>query len=50
MPRESIVLACESCRRRNYTVSKNRRLQPDRLTYRKYCAFCRRHTAHRETR
>jgi large subunit ribosomal protein L33 len=50
MPREAIVLACEECKRRNYTVSKNRHRHPDRVTYRKYCTFCRRHTAHRETR
>ncbi|HUU45708.1 MAG TPA: 50S ribosomal protein L33 [Acidobacteriota bacterium] len=50
MPREKIVLACVECKRRNYTVSKNRSLKPDRVSYRKYCAYCHRHTMHKETR
>jgi large subunit ribosomal protein L33 len=50
MPREKIILACEECKRRNYAVTKNRSLKPDRVSYRKYCGHCQRHTAHRETR
>ncbi|HXG41365.1 MAG: 50S ribosomal protein L33 [Dehalococcoidia bacterium] len=45
-----IHLACTECRRRNYTTSKNRRNDPDRLELRKYCPRCRRHVAHREAR
>jgi large subunit ribosomal protein L33 len=29
---------------------KNRRNDPDRLEMKKYCRFCKKHTAHRETR
>ena len=45
-----VTLACPECRRRNYTSQKNKRNDPDRLTLNKYCRWCRKHTAHRETR
>jgi large subunit ribosomal protein L33 len=48
--RELVILACEKCKRRNYTTSKNKRLHPDRVEFRKYCRFCGTHTAHKETR
>jgi large subunit ribosomal protein L33 len=48
--RELITLACGSCKRRNYTSKKNKRTHPDRVEYRKYCRFCRKHTPHKETR
>jgi large subunit ribosomal protein L33 len=50
MPRDIITLACESCKNRNYTSTKNKRKHPDRVSYRKYCPFCQRHTMHKETR
>ncbi len=50
MPRDIIVLACEECKRRNYTTTKNRRTHSERVTYKKYCPFDRKHTPHRETR
>ncbi|MBI2304933.1 MAG: 50S ribosomal protein L33 [Chloroflexi bacterium] len=45
-----IHLACNQCKERNYTTSKNRRNDPDRLELSKYCFHCRAHTAHREIR
>jgi large subunit ribosomal protein L33 len=45
-----ITLACEKCKRRNYTTTKNKRTHPDRVQYTKYCRFCGSHTAHKETR
>ena len=50
MPREIITLACTECKERNYTTTKNRRLHPDRVEFKKYCPRCRKHVAHRETR
>ncbi|HIG52985.1 MAG TPA: 50S ribosomal protein L33 [Candidatus Latescibacteria bacterium] len=50
MPRDQISLECETCSRRNYTTTKNRRNQPGRVEYKKYCRFCHKHTAHKETR
>jgi large subunit ribosomal protein L33 len=48
--RDQITLACNECKRRNYISSKNKRLHPDRVEFKKYCRFCRKHTPHRETR
>ncbi|MBI4643669.1 MAG: 50S ribosomal protein L33 [Deltaproteobacteria bacterium] len=48
--RDIITLSCSECKRRNYTTTKNKRRTPDRLNFKKYCAFCRTHTLHRETK
>ena len=48
--RDIIHLACGNCKRRNYTTKKNKRLHPERVEHKKYCPFCRQHTAHKETR
>lgn len=45
-----ITLQCGECKERNYTTTKNKRNDPDRLEMRKFCNRCRRHTAHRETK
>jgi len=55
MPRQARVqdrgfwFACSECKRRNYTSVKNKRNDPDRLTLRKFCPACGKHTPHRET-
>jgi large subunit ribosomal protein L33 len=48
--RELVILACNECKNRNYTTTKNKRKHPDRLEHKKYCRFCRKHTVHKETR
>ena len=48
--RELVILACEKCKRRNYTTKKNKRLHPVRVEYRKFCRWCGTHTMHKETR
>jgi large subunit ribosomal protein L33 len=48
--RIAITLACEECKHRNYQTNKSKRNNPDRVTLRKYCRWCRKHTSHRETR
>jgi len=45
-----VHLACQECKRRNYSTTKNKQKTPDRLEFKKYCRFCRKHTAHRETK
>ncbi|MCX6827343.1 MAG: 50S ribosomal protein L33 [candidate division Zixibacteria bacterium] len=50
MPREQIALACGECKRRNYNTAKNKKTHPERVEYKKYCPFCNKHTAHKETR
>jgi large subunit ribosomal protein L33 len=48
--RIAVTLACEDCKRRNYQTNKSKRNNPERISLRKYCKWCRRHTGHRETR
>ncbi len=48
--RDIITLACQECKRRNYTTTKNKKNTPDKLQFNKYCRYCRRHTAHKETK
>lgn len=47
---ETITLACEECKNRNYTSTKNKKVQTDRMELKKYCKFCKTHTNHKETR
>ena len=48
--RDNIILECTECKQRNYTTTKNKRLHPQRVEYKKYCKFCDKHTSHKETR
>ena len=48
--RDNIQLACGECKRRNYTSTRNKKKQTERLEVKKYCKFCRRHTLHREVK
>ena len=48
--REIITLACTDCKRRNYSTTKNRRKSSERLEFSKFCRFCRKHTAHKESK
>ena len=46
--RVKITLACSECKQRNYNTFKNKKNDPDRLEFSKYCRFCRKHTVHKE--
>ena len=48
--RESITLACTECKQRNYETSKNKKTNSERIELNKYCKFCKKHTAHKETK
>jgi large subunit ribosomal protein L33 len=48
--REIITLACGECKRRNYSTTKNRRKSSERLELNKFCRYCRKHTAHKESK
>jgi len=48
MPAELIILACGTCKRRNYTFFQNK--VEGKLELKKYCRFCRKHTAHKQTK
>ncbi|HBW46673.1 TPA: 50S ribosomal protein L33 [bacterium] len=47
---EIITMACEECKQRNYTTKRTKRPNQERLAIKKYCKFCRKRTAHKETR
>lgn len=47
--RTKITLACTECKQRNYDTMKNKKNDPDRMTLKKYCRFCKKQTEHRET-
>lgn len=48
--RDNITLACSECDRRNYTTTRNKKKQQNKLELKKYCRFCRKHTPHKETK
>ena len=50
MPRDKIILACSDCKNRNYFTTKNKRLHPERVEWKKYCPRCNSHTLHKETK
>jgi large subunit ribosomal protein L33 len=50
MPREIITFQCQECKNRNYTNMKNKKTTTGRLEKKKFCPFCRKHQAHRETK
>jgi len=48
--RDIVTLACVDCKRRNYTATRNKKKNQDKLEIKKYCPFCRVHTLHKETK
>jgi large subunit ribosomal protein L33 len=48
--RPVIQLACIECKRRNDATRKNKKNDPNRLEFNKYCPHERRHTLHREAK
>ena len=48
--RNAVTLACTECKNRNYQTNKNKKNNPDRLEFNKYCKFCKKHTLHKETK
>ncbi|MBI2832823.1 MAG: 50S ribosomal protein L33 [Acidobacteria bacterium] len=48
--RDIIALACNECKRRNYSTTKNKKKTTERLEMKKFCPACRAHTTHRETK
>ncbi|MBM3315603.1 50S ribosomal protein L33 [candidate division WOR-3 bacterium] len=44
-----VTLSCPECKNRNYHTNKNKK-RTERLELKKYCRFCRKHTAHKEVK
>ena len=38
--RDLITLNCESCKRKNYTTSKNKKTMTEKLSLKKFCPAC----------
>lgn len=45
-----INLACEECKRKNYTTTKNKRNTTERLELKKYCKWDKKVTVHKEAK
>ena len=48
--REKVILVCTECLSRNYTTTKNKQTQKDRLEISKFCSKCNKHTLHKESK
>ncbi len=48
--RQKFLLACEDCKNRNYIVKKNVVNTTEKLALAKFCAKCRKHVSHKETK
>ncbi|MFQ5669386.1 MAG: 50S ribosomal protein L33 [Acidobacteriota bacterium] len=48
--RDVVHLACQGCKRRNYSTTKNKKKMTEKLEMKKFCRFCRKHTLHRESK
>ena len=48
--RNAVTLACTECKSRNYQTNKNKKNDPDRIEFNKYCKFSKKHTLHKETK
>ena len=48
--RALVTLACTECKERNYSTSKNKKNQAERIEMQKYCPRCNKHTLHKETK
>jgi large subunit ribosomal protein L33 len=43
-----ITLKCETCKNRGYYTSKNKKKVERKIELKKYCAWCRKSTKHKE--
>ncbi len=48
--RSMLELKCEECGSLNYWTEKNRDNTKEKLSLKKFCRHCRKHTLHNETR
>ena len=48
--RDIITFQCTECKNRNYSTTKNKKNDPDRIEKNKYCRYCRKHQPHKEVK
>ena len=44
-----IALVCQECKSQNYITVKNKLNETEKMTFKKFCKTCKKHTAHTET-
>jgi len=49
-PRQIYGLKCGECSSFNYITERNKVNTPDKMTPRKYCKKCKKHTDHKESK
>ena len=47
---DKVTLVCSECFSRNYSTTKNKKVNGQRLEMRKFCPKCGKHTLHKETK
>ncbi|MFA5128433.1 MAG: 50S ribosomal protein L33 [Patescibacteria group bacterium] len=51
MSQENLIkMECSVCKHVNYFSHKNKKTLKNRLELKKYCKWCKKHTAHKETK
>ena len=45
-----VRLRCSTCKRVNYYTRKNKKTVERKLEFKKFCKWCRKHTAHKESK
>jgi large subunit ribosomal protein L33 len=48
--RTKVTLVCEVCGSRNYQTTKSKLGKTERLTLKKHCPACNKHTLHKESK
>ncbi len=48
--REIVTLFCSECRNRNYSNTRNKKKQTEKMELNKFCPHCRKHTLHKEVK
>jgi large subunit ribosomal protein L33 len=48
--RDIVILQCSECKRRNYTTTRNKKRNQNKVEMKKFCPFDRKHTLHKETK
>lgn len=44
-----VRLECTECKHKNYSVTKNKIKQPERIEQKKFCSICNKRTVHKES-
>ncbi|MDD9946894.1 MAG: 50S ribosomal protein L33 [Myxococcales bacterium] len=48
--RQRVTLVCDDCGARNYQTTKSPAQASERLTLKKFCSVCNKHTVHKESK